>query len=99
MNFLRPITPSSLTLDNAEMFAFMPPFCVEQTKHRVKGGSQNQWPQDLRIQELPLAESAPVGDITGFAPKFEKDDWKHYDVKMNMKDVNTAGLAVVMTTA
>jgi hypothetical protein len=52
-------------------------------RHRAKGGSPDQWPEDLNIREWPDVKWAPVVDVTVFTPKFEKEDWKHYSVKKN----------------
>jgi protein gp37 len=68
-------------------------------EHRAKGGNPDQWPDDLNIREWPDFSWAPVVDVTGFTPKFEKEHWQHYDIKKNTKDTSSTGLAVAMTTA
>lgn len=47
--------------------------------HRAKGGSPDQWPDELNIREWPEILPAPVDHISGLIPNYDSEQRQHFD--------------------
>ena len=47
-------------------------------EHRAKGGSPDQWPEDMNIREWPEVSWKGVAELSEFSPAYNSGQWKHY---------------------
>lgn len=46
--------------------------------HRAKGGSPDQWPEDLNVREWPEFARGIAANTSAFRAAYGMDQWKHY---------------------